>query len=395
MLFGLALAAIPLAVAVLNAAVQMRKLANTSQELVLRGVEATRSSQQLLSSIAALERTARLYQILGDNKLLDAYSQTDERLTATRQQLALQLAGSDASPLLASVQRLQQSLRQGMVETPPGTADAELIDAMHDGVVFVDSQARILRWNAGAERLTGVTERAALGRAFVPCLLDFCASDGRRLEDEECPIRRALESSGQVRQRVLLLGRNTSHVAVDLHVAPVLNSDGSLQGATVLLYDAQPEVSLEERCEALHEEATKDPLTKVANRAEFDRMQALFIEAHQQAGLPCSLIMTDIDHFKSINDTFGHQAGDDAIITVANLLRSMCRAGDLVARYGGEEFAVLCADCSNADAARRADEIRAQLASMSHQRLSGRQITASFGVTEYQPGTVSPIPSSR
>lgn len=127
MLFGLALAAIPLAVAVLNAAVQMRKLANTSQELVLRGVEATRSSQQLLSSIAALERTARLYQILGDNKLLDAYSQTDERLTATRQQLALQLAGSDASPLLASVQRLQQSLRQGMIETPPGTADYEVL----------------------------------------------------------------------------------------------------------------------------------------------------------------------------------------------------------------------------------------------------------------------------
>ena len=78
MLFGLALAAIPLAVAVLNAAVQMRKLANTSQELVLRGVEATRSSQQLLSSIAALERTARLYQILGDNKLLDAYSEVQQ-----------------------------------------------------------------------------------------------------------------------------------------------------------------------------------------------------------------------------------------------------------------------------------------------------------------------------
>ena len=123
MLFGLALAAIPLAVAVLNAAVQMRNLANTSQELVLRGVEATRSSQVLLSSIAALERTARLYQVLGDGKLLDAYSQTDERLTATRQQLALQLAGTDANALLGSVQRLQQTLRDGVLATPPGTPE--------------------------------------------------------------------------------------------------------------------------------------------------------------------------------------------------------------------------------------------------------------------------------
>jgi diguanylate cyclase (GGDEF)-like protein len=143
---------------------------------------------------------------------------------------------------------------------------------------------------------------------------------------------------------------------------------------------------LEERCEALHAEVTRDPLTKVANRAEFDRMQALFIEAHEQAKQPCSLIMVDIDHFKSINDTFGHQAGDEAIITVATLLTTMCRAGDLVARYGGEEFAVLCADCNNADAARRAEEIRRKISETPHSCLSNRRITASFGVTELQAG---------
>jgi diguanylate cyclase (GGDEF)-like protein len=155
------------------------------------------------------------------------------------------------------------------------------------------------------------------------------------------------------------------------------------------LHDAQPEASLEEKCEALHAEVTKDPLTKVANRAEFDRMQALFIEAHQQAGLPCSLIMTDIDHFKSVNDTYGHQAGDEAIISLANLLTSMCRAGDLVARYGGEEFAVLCADCTNTDAVRRAEQIRKKLADTPHGCLGNKRISASFGVTELQAGDTS------
>src|SRR5205823_12471645 len=104
-----------------------------------------------------------------------------------------------------------------------------------------------------------------------------------------------------------------------------------------------------------------NPMTPVAKRAEFDRMLNNFVAAHQESNLPCSLIMSDLDHFKAINDTHGHQAGDVAIITFASLLKSMCRSGDLVARYGGEEFAILCADCTNAAAALKAEAIRQSL----------------------------------
>ena len=116
------------------------------------------------------------------------------------------------------------------------------------------------------------------------------------------------------------MGRQGRHVAVDLHTIPVRRSDGVMQGATVLLHDASSETSLEERCQALHVQVSKDPLTQVANRAEFDRMLVNFVAAHQESNLPCSLIMSDIDHFKLINDKFGHQAGDAAIITFAALL---------------------------------------------------------------------------
>jgi diguanylate cyclase (GGDEF)-like protein len=262
--------------------------------------------------------------------------------------------------------------------------EAQLIDSMHDGVIFVDAHSAIFQWSKGAERLTGVSSAAATGRHFVPSLLDMCNTAGRRVRDEACPVARALASGAQLRQRLEILGRQGGHVAIDLHAIPVHSKDGDLLGATVVLHDAEPEASLEEKCEALHAEVTKDPMTKVANRAEFDRMQALFMEAHQQAGLPCSLIMTDIDHFKQINDTYGHQAGDEAIITVANLLQGMCRSGDLVARYGGEEFAVLCADCNMADAAARAEQIRRKLAETTHASLGTKRITASFGVTEQQ-----------
>jgi diguanylate cyclase (GGDEF)-like protein len=96
--------------------------------------------------------------------------------------------------------------------------------------------------------------------------------------------------------------------------------------------------------------------------------------------------MMDIDHFKRINDHFGHQVGDEAIITVANLLKGMCRSGDLVARYGGEEFVVLCADCDLADAAGRAEQIRRKLSETPHAALGAKRITASFGVAQLQSG---------
>ena len=175
-------------------------------------------------------------------------------------------------------------------------------------------------------------------------------------------------------------------MAVDLHAIPVRSVDGAIHGATVLLHDVSSETSLEEKCQALHAQVAKDPMTQVANRAEFDRMLNNFVAAHQESNLPCSLIMSDIDHFKSINDTHGHQAGDAAIITFASLLKTMCRSGDLVARYGGEEFAILCADCTNAAAARKAESIRKALSEVKQPVLGNTAITASFGVTELQTG---------
>jgi diguanylate cyclase (GGDEF)-like protein len=124
----------------------------------------------------------------------------------------------------------------------------------------------------------------------------------------------------------------------------------------------------------------------VANRAEFDRVHTMFIEAHQRQQVPCSLIICDLDRFKLVNDTYGHQAGDDAIKSLASLLKTSCRPGDLVARYGGEEFVVLCADCDNAAATRRAEQIRTTLALRPQPKLNGKPVTASFGVTEIQPG---------
>ena len=180
--------------------------------------------------------------------------------------------------------------------------------------------------------------------------------------------------------------RNGRSVAVDSHVIPVIGGEGDTQGAILMLHDASSEISLEQRCQSLADKASRDPLTQVANRAEFDRVHAMFVTAHQQQQVPCSLLMCDLDRFKSVNDTYGHQAGDEAIKSLASLLKGECHPGDLVARYGGEEFVMLLADCDNTTASRRADQVRLALAQVAQPRMNGKTITVSFGVTEIQPG---------
>jgi len=187
-------------------------------------------------------------------------------------------------------------------------------------------------------------------------------------------------------RRLTIRGRTGRSIAVDTHAIAVTGDDGAMLGVILLFHDASSETSLEQRCQSLHEKSTKDPLTKVANRAEFDRVHALFVAAHQQQQVACSLMICDLDRFKEVNDTYGHQAGDEVIRCLAGLLKGSCRPGDLVARYGGEEFVVLCADCDNAASTRRAEQVRAKLARIAQPRLGGRPVTVSFGVTEIQPG---------
>ena len=262
----------------------------------------------------------------------------------------------------------------------------KLLDNMRDGVVFVDSNLQIQLWNRGAERLTGLPSTSVYQRSWMPSLIKLSDEKGRTIADEDCPVRFVLNSGVQSIRRLLLTNEKGRHVSVDVHVVPVIGHDGTTYGANMLLHDASPEASLQERCQNLHEKAIRDPMTQVANRAEFDRAHKQFVETHLKQGRPCCLVICDIDHFKRVNDTYGHQAGDEAIKTFAQLLKQMCQPGDLVARYGGEEFVVLCAECDNATAARRTEQIRRTLCELPLPMLGGNKISASFGVTETQPG---------
>jgi diguanylate cyclase (GGDEF)-like protein/PAS domain S-box-containing protein len=264
--------------------------------------------------------------------------------------------------------------------------ESKLLDNMYDAVVFVSSQGRIVQWNHGAERLTGIAGASIRQQRWHPDILKLSDEKNHAISESDCPVLAAIRSGVQSLRRLTVWGRNGRCVAVDSHVIPVIGGDGSTEGAVLLLHDASPEISLEQRCQSLADKASRDPLTQVANRAEFDRVHAMFVTAHQQQQVPCSLLMCDLDRFKSVNDTYGHQVGDEAIKSLAALLKGGCHPGDLVARYGGEEFVMLLADCDNATASRRADQIRLALSQLPQVGMGGKSITVSFGATEIQPG---------
>jgi diguanylate cyclase len=130
-----------------------------------------------------------------------------------------------------------------------------------------------------------------------------------------------------------------------------------------------------------------DSLTQVGNRAYFDHS---LVTEHKRASRlkqPLALLLLDIDHFKAINDTYGHAAGDACLRALADYMRQKVqRAGDLLARYGGEEFVVLLINSTLGDALDLADEFRADIASLEIAFESRTlRITASIGVASAIP----------
>jgi diguanylate cyclase (GGDEF)-like protein len=148
--------------------------------------------------------------------------------------------------------------------------------------------------------------------------------------------------------------------------------------------------------EQLEESATLDSLTSLWNRRVFSERLSEEIARHSRYGTPVSLIMLDLDGFKAINDTHGHVAGDEVLMTVADLLRSTLRSSDLPSRYGGDEFAVILPGVHKTDAYAVAEKLRAGIAGLavtvgSDGKTTELPVRASAGVASAVRGQAEPV----
>ena len=128
-----------------------------------------------------------------------------------------------------------------------------------------------------------------------------------------------------------------------------------------------------------------DPLTQLFNRIQLDKELARNYELFLRYGTSCGMIIIDIDHFKDVNDTFGHQVGDEVLKQFAQLLRGSLRATDIAGRWGGEEFLIICPNTDMKDLFSVAENLRNKIAQ--HDFTHGTaSITASFGINTFENG---------
>ena len=143
-------------------------------------------------------------------------------------------------------------------------------------------------------------------------------------------------------------------------------------------------IALEIEKSEYEKSSKEDPLTGCLNRAGFSGVLLREQEKLNRTGTPVSFMIFDIDHFKNVNDTYGHLVGDEVLVNLAKLVQSMIRNTDSLVRWGGEEFVILSEDTSIQNAAFLAEKLRKAIETTT--LITQQQVTCSFGVTEMVPG---------
>lgn len=292
-------------------------------------------------------------------------------------------------------------LRRSLKELDPSTVIPEHVksafNALAEGVLIMDEDEQIVLANDAFGKLFGVPPADLVGH--MASGLDWLQS---QTDDSThvYPWQLAMKERGV--QTGVTLRRQSTDDEVRIYVvngAPILDGAGKVRGALATFDDiseverkneelqvtlknlANSKDEVKRQNKELRFLASRDPLTSLLNRrALFDRFERRFVEAKRD-GTELSTIMIDIDHFKSVNDRYGHSAGDKVIKFVGKTLMSVANIGDLAARYGGEEFCLVLPGRDLEDATSIAELLRKRIHEDFDENFSSSvELTISLGV---------------
>ena len=241
-----------------------------------------------------------------------------------------------------------------------------IFEGMRDGVLVLDARDRIVDINPTARRIVGSSSSEVIGR---PVKEIFSGRQG--LVD-------SYDGSGEV-HRELSMGGGEAEKFYDLVMSPLYDRRKHHIGRLLVLRDISDRKHAEEELRRL---ATTDSLTKMFNRGHFLELSKREVGRALRYRRPLSLMMIDIDHFKRINDNYGHDAGDRVLQSFAVIGRNQIRDVDIFGRLGGEEFAILLPDTDFSSAGEVAERLRREVentrVSVEHDTA---KITISIGVS--------------
>jgi diguanylate cyclase (GGDEF)-like protein/PAS domain S-box-containing protein len=247
-------------------------------------------------------------------------------------------------------------------KSPEHAFHKHLIDNLYDGVYFVDTDRRITYWNKGAERITGYLSEMVVGTLCSQNLLNHVTDNGRHLCEDGCPLLATLQDGEQREAEVHLRHAEGHRVPVLVRVSPICDEAGSIIGAVEVFSNNQSLFSMRRKMTELERKALYDPLTGLANRGYAEARIRSTLTEYRQHHIPLGLLMIDVDHFKAVNDTYGHAVGDRVLQTVARNLSLHLRDSDTFGRWGGEEFVAALTNMDENRLRLVAEKLRAMIA---------------------------------
>jgi diguanylate cyclase (GGDEF)-like protein/PAS domain S-box-containing protein len=248
---------------------------------------------------------------------------------------------------------------------------AAIVESSSDAIYSVAADMTVTSWNAAAERLLGRPAAEMLGSPIPEV---WPPED---VELNRSMFERAFAGEVVTDVETMRLHRDGTRVAVTVSWSPIRDRAGAIIAVSVIARDITQRKRLEEQ---LVRQALNDPLTGLANRALFaDRLEHALARG-RRPGVTVAILVIDLDGFKDINDSLGHDAGDDLLTIAGMRLQGHARPGDTVARLGGDEFGVLLEDIAAAEAVRSAEALLEGLATPIVLRDRDLTPTASIGI---------------
>ncbi len=268
-----------------------------------------------------------------------------------------------------------------------------LLQNLDVGLVVLDADHRVVIWNGFMSNHSGISDPNACGKRLNELFPRF--PDGW--------FRRKLDSVFLLRSRAFItweerpcLFRFKPHHPItgvaefmyqNVTLIPLSSPNGQIEHVGIMVYDMTDVAISQQALRTANEELARlsrtDKLSGLANRGHWEECLHREYERFCRTQSPSSLVMLDVDHFKRVNDTYGHQAGDEVIRTLSHLLKRHARSSDIPGRYGGEEFGVLLVNTNEDNALIFAERVRNAVEALTL-RHGPRQIrfTISLGIAQ-------------
>jgi len=270
--------------------------------------------------------------------------------------------------------------------------EENILENLFEGIYFVDKLRTITSWNNGAVQITGFDVNEVVHRSCFDNILNHVDENGMALCFDGCPLHATLKDGKTRMANVFLQHKDGHRVPVMVKVLPIHNNSGEIEGAVEIFSEIQHERHFQKDFERLQREASEDSLTGVPNRKYLSAIIESKIREYKAVGISFGINFIDIDDFKHINDTYGHDVGDEILKLLVRTISSSLRKDDVIGRLGGEEFVILFSNVDSDGLSVVSEKIRF-LVETSKLRLPTQDIaiTISIGstlVTESDSGAV-------